>query len=111
MTEKTCHAFACTTQVGLTQALGFIMGDRANYVIIESGKYDIYFANCGALSIAQDVFGGVEKTSSYIRSCTITNELLSELFCEGGILLDLDKKPYPPLYPLPFNQHIQERPQ
>jgi hypothetical protein len=60
------------------------MGDRANYVVVESGKYDIYFANCGALTIAQDVFGGVEKTLSYIRSCTMTNELLDELYCEQG---------------------------
>jgi len=29
--EKACHAFASTTQVGLTQALGRALGDTVNY--------------------------------------------------------------------------------
>ncbi len=68
------------------------MGARANYVIIEDGKIAIYYAHWGAMSIPAVVMNGPTATSVYIRDMGSTDRLMNDMWAEGGILLDADRR-------------------
>ena len=68
------------------------MGHRANYVIVEDGKQEVYFANWGALTLAYDIFFGPETTAAFMRTHLSVEYLLDDVFCEGVALLDFDNK-------------------
>jgi hypothetical protein len=67
------------------------LGHRANYVVIESGKQEVYFANWGALNLAHDIFFGPQITGAFMRAHVPDDSLLNGVFCEGAALLDLDE--------------------
>src|SRR5438045_2436345 len=81
------------------------MGHRANYVIIERGKHNVYFYNWGGLSLISDIFYGPEITESFVRSLIPVEDLLTDIWCEGGVLLDYDQKQL-----MFFSWHILDNP-
>jgi hypothetical protein len=68
------------------------VGHRATYVLVEAGKQEIYFSNWGALRLGHDIFFGPEQTVPFVRRHMPDDRLLDECFCEGGALLDLDRR-------------------
>jgi hypothetical protein len=68
------------------------MGHRSNFVIIEQGKIIMRYSHWGAITIPQDIFWGPEKTIEYINRLEPCDELLDNVWCEGAVLVDLDKK-------------------
>lgn len=68
------------------------MGNRANYVLIEDGRAQIYFTRWGALDIPATLLSGPEATIAYARSLTPDNSLLTDTWAEGGVLLDVDAR-------------------
>ena len=46
---------------------GYIMGNRARYVIIEDGQLHIFYSHWGVLTIPAVVASGPEATLAYIR--------------------------------------------
>ncbi|HKV86161.1 MAG TPA: hypothetical protein VJN88_16530 [Ktedonobacterales bacterium] len=67
------------------------MGNRANYVLIEGEQPTIYFSRWGALTIPAVLLSGPDATISYVRSLTPDDELLDEVWAEGGMVLDVDQ--------------------
>jgi hypothetical protein len=67
------------------------MGHRSNFIIVEQQKADIYYSHWRAITIPKDIFWGLEVTLDYIRSLEPTERLLDDLYCEGAVLVDLDR--------------------
>ena len=68
------------------------MGNRANYVVIEGGRSEIYFSRWGAPYIPAVLLAGPEATVAYVRALTPDNDLLDCVWAEGGISLDIDQR-------------------
>src|SRR5262245_39783524 len=68
------------------------MGHRANYVLIEGQQPHIHFSRWGALSIPAVLVAGPEATISYVRNLTPDDELLDDVWAEGGMLLQVDRR-------------------
>lgn len=68
------------------------MGHRANYVLIEGRRPEIYFSRWGAPSIPAVLLSGPEATIAYVRALTPDEELLDEDWAEGGVLLHVDRR-------------------
>lgn len=66
------------------------MGNRMNCVLIESGQSTIYFSRWGAPDVPAILLSGPHGTETYARAHTLDDELLDNVWAEGGILLDLD---------------------
>ena len=66
------------------------MGSRANYIIIQNGKRDIYYAHWGAMHVPAVVINGPGETLAYIRGLAPDDQLLDTTWAEGGILVDTD---------------------
>ena len=67
------------------------MGHRANYVILEGDRREIYYSHWGATAIPQDVFMGPRACLDYFRSFTPQDDLLDDCWCEGAALIDLNE--------------------
>lgn len=68
------------------------MGHRANFVIVENSKYQIYYSHWGANTIPCDFFWGPEHAIQYIKIQRPVNGWLDNTWAEGGVLVDLDHK-------------------
>lgn len=69
------------------------MGVRANYVLIEGGAIDIYYSHWGAMHVPAIVIDGLDATRASIRDEGPTTEsLMDDIWAEGGILLDVDRR-------------------
>ncbi|HIB65295.1 MAG TPA: hypothetical protein EYO33_09335 [Phycisphaerales bacterium] len=68
------------------------MGHRANYIVIENGRESLYYSHWGANVVERDLFWGPEESLRFIRTQRKTDDWLDEVWCEGGALLDLDRK-------------------
>ena len=72
------------------------MGARANYVIIEDGAITVYSDKWGAMDIPAVVIDGPDATRAYIRAyiqeLSPTETLMNDIWAEGGILLDMDRR-------------------
>lgn len=69
------------------------MGARVNYVLIEGGVISVYYSKWGAAEVPAVVIDGPDATRAYIRDeGPTTDSLLDDIWAEGGILLDLDRR-------------------
>ncbi len=68
------------------------MGARADYVLIEDGAIDIYYDKWGAQGVPAVVIDGSEATIASIRELAPTESLMDDIWAEGGILLDMDRR-------------------
>ena len=70
------------------------MGQRANLIILEKGIYTLYYDHWAANSLDSYLFWGPDRAVSYFRSHEKSGEdyWLDTVWCEGGAVIDLDKK-------------------
>ncbi|AUB42852.1 hypothetical protein COO91_09001 [Nostoc flagelliforme CCNUN1] len=70
------------------------MGQRANLILVESGKYQLFYNHWCANTIYRDLFWGVEHAVEFIRAQEEVDESgwLDEVWAEGGAVVDLDKR-------------------
>jgi len=70
------------------------MGSRANMIIVEGGSYGIYYDHWAAQTMDRKVFWGPEHVFKWIISHPKEQPepWLDQAWCEGGILLDLDRR-------------------
>ena len=70
------------------------MGQRANLVLVEDGKYQLFYSHWCANTLPRDLFWGPEHAVAFIRLQRAVDESgwLDDVWAEGGALLDLDRK-------------------
>ena len=68
------------------------MGHRCNLIVVENGNSEYWYSQSGATSIPCDMLGGAKSTIAYARSLEQRDELLDPGWCEGAILINVDKK-------------------
>ena len=69
------------------------MGQRAVLIIAENEKYEIYYDHWCANTLDSYLFWGPEEAVSYIRKHDPEKGYwLNDVWCEGAVLVDLDKK-------------------
>ena len=70
------------------------MGSRANYVIIEDGRRELFYSHWGAQKIDRDFFFGPDVASSVVRSTEpkAPSEILDDIWCEGSAVIDFDAR-------------------
>lgn len=68
------------------------MGHRANLVIVDESGERLYYSHWGANSLDSVMFWGPEQAEAYIKSQQPTTEWRNELWAEGGVVLDQNRK-------------------
>jgi hypothetical protein len=70
------------------------MGHRANLILIDQGRYDLFYTHWGALTLPQDLFWGPEHAEQHIRLQEVVEEeqWLDNIWAEGGCVMDLDRR-------------------
>lgn len=68
------------------------MGQRANCVIIQDGQHQIFFSRWGAVSIADLLLAGPDVTIALSSEGYPDENLLNDVWGEGGVLIDVDKR-------------------
>ncbi|MDH3473268.1 MAG: hypothetical protein OEM59_06220 [Rhodospirillales bacterium] len=70
------------------------MGQRANYVIVESGAYALYYGHWNANTLDRDFFWGPEATLDFVRRQTRKDpdQWLDEVWAEGGALINPEQR-------------------
>lgn len=70
------------------------MGQRANLIIVEGGKYQLFYNHWCANTITRDLFWGAEHAVEFIRAQKEVDESrwLNEVWAEGGAVVDLDNR-------------------
>lgn len=68
------------------------MGNRANYVLIENGQKQIFYSQFGAITIPAVLLAGPEDTLKYILKLDTTDQLMNNVWAEGGILFNADER-------------------
>ena len=68
------------------------MGHRASYAIRQNGRVEVFYSHWGALTVPQDIFWGPAHAEGFIRSLEPSEEWLDDVWGEGGVALDKDKK-------------------
>ena len=69
------------------------MGQRAVLIIAENEKYEIYYDHWCANTLDSYLFWGPEEAVSFIRKHDPEKGYwLNDVWCEGAVLVDLDKK-------------------
>lgn len=68
------------------------MGQRANLILVNDGKYDLYYSHWCANTLPGDLFWGPEEALSFIKQQQLTDEWLDDRWAEGGVMMDLDRK-------------------
>ena len=72
------------------------MGDRANYVVVQNGRWDLYYSHWGAVSLHLDLLAGPGAATRFIRDQRVvepdTNGWLDDIWCEGAALVDHDRR-------------------
>src|ERR1700743_2655913 len=70
------------------------MGQCANLIVISNGQADVYYTHHRANTLDQDLFWGPQYALGFIRAQrqVTPNDLLNELWAQGGAVMDLDQK-------------------
>src|SRR5579859_14309 len=68
------------------------MGHRANYVVIENGKTDIYYTHWGAVTAPAVLLSGPENALKFARVLKRDSELMEIYWAQGGVFLDYDNR-------------------
>ena len=70
------------------------MGQRANLILVENQQYTLYYDHWCANSLDQYLFWGPEKAVAFIKGHEKQGEewWLDDVWCEGGAVIDLDKR-------------------
>jgi hypothetical protein len=71
------------------------MGDRANYVIVQNGRWDLYYSHWGAIALHVDLLAGPAAATRFIHAQRMVtpdaNGWLDDVWCEGAALVDHDR--------------------
>ena len=70
------------------------MGQRANLILVERRKYQLFYSHWCANTLPRDLFWGPEHSVAFIRVQRAVDDSgwLDDVWAEGGALLDLDRK-------------------
>ena len=68
------------------------MGDRANYAILHNGAVELFYSHWGGVTVAEDIFWGPKRTEVFIRKTTPETRWLNNVWAEGGVALDKDRR-------------------
>ncbi len=68
------------------------MGSRASYVIVQDGRPEAYFARWGGQTVDQALVAGPQGAVEFIRLCEAADDIMDNIWAEGGIAIDLDRK-------------------
>lgn len=78
---------------GIYQEEVLLLGQRAVLIIAENEKYEIYYDHWCANTLDSYLFWGPEEAVSFIRKHDPEKGYwLNDVWCEGAVLVDLDKK-------------------
>lgn len=70
------------------------MGQRANLVIVHHGQYKLYYNHWCANTMPQHMFWGPVPTQTFIelQEQVTSNDWLDDVWAEGGVMMDMDRK-------------------
>jgi hypothetical protein len=68
------------------------MGQRANYVVVDNGGWQLYYSHWAATTADRDLFWGPAHTLAFVRAQQDTRSWLDDVWCEGGALIDLERR-------------------
>ncbi|QEM11167.1 hypothetical protein [Mucilaginibacter rubeus] len=68
------------------------MGQRANYIFIENSQKTIHYSHWRANVITSDLYLGEKRFIDFVRSCKSVEVLLNEVWIEGCVIINIDKK-------------------
>lgn len=68
------------------------MGHRANYIIKAGHAYRVHYSHWRAQHITEDLYLGVERFLGYVMECQQMDNLLSEVWVEGCVVVDTEKR-------------------
>ena len=70
------------------------MGQRANLVIVQYGKYELFYTHWAANTLTRDLFWSPEFATAFIQMQRKVNESgwLDDVWAEGGAVVDWDNK-------------------
>lgn len=70
------------------------MGHRANLVIVRNHSYELYYSHWCATTLPEDLFWGEPYAVQFIEAQRRVDETewLDDVWAEGGVVLDLEKK-------------------
>jgi hypothetical protein len=68
------------------------MGHRSNSVLIDSGSISIRYSQWGAHGLPEILLRGPEDAIASFRADRVDDRLMSDVWCEGAALLDLDHR-------------------
>jgi hypothetical protein len=68
------------------------MGQRANLVLVDESGYQLYYNHWCANRLDSDLFWGPELAIEYIKQQQPTQQWVSEIWAEGGVVLDIQKR-------------------
>ena len=67
------------------------MGSRGNYVIVQGGRAEAYYAQWGGSQVSEALVAGPQATIAIIRSYEAVDSIMERAWAEGGIAIDLDR--------------------
>ena len=70
------------------------MGQRANLILVEKGKYQLFYSHWCANTLPRDLFWGPDHAQAFIRIQRPVGDSgwLDDVWAEGGAILDIDRK-------------------
>lgn len=70
------------------------MGQRANLIILQNDKYELYYNHWCANTLPHEMFWGEQYAVPYIRmqKRVDDSDWLDDVWAEGGVVVDLDRK-------------------
>src|SRR4051812_42715096 len=68
------------------------MGQRANLILVQGGRHQLYYTHWRANTLPRDLFWGPDHASRFIRIQQPTTEWLDEVWAEGGAVMDHDAR-------------------
>lgn len=69
------------------------MGQRANLILVEAGKYQLFYSHWCANTLPRDLFWGPDHAQAFIRIQRPVGDSgwLDDVWAEGGAILDIDR--------------------
>lgn len=70
------------------------MGQRANLILVEGNKYELYYDHWCANRLDAYLFWGVDRAAQFFREHAKQGDewWIDNIWCEGGAVIDLNKK-------------------
>jgi hypothetical protein len=72
------------------------MGDRSNYIVVQDGRWSLFYSHWGAVSLELDLLAGPEAATRFIRAQRAVDPdnggWLDDVWCEGAALVDHDRR-------------------